>query len=464
KNIFFYSDRLNSKKFFYYYANEELVLSDNLFCFSNITKSPSRFSIASYLTNGFLEKESLIENVKISEYATSYHFQDGKLSMKRYWHPKFQDQTKGSSKEELQNILFEKLTQSVERSIANHNNINISLSGGYDVGAILGILRYELGIKHIECHTYYHNTSVKNSDLQVAEKQAGICNYKFSPLSYYSHNILEGFNNNAKWGYGTANFCEEIEFWNSLHLTKANSNELMLFGDEFFGINAPNSIPISNIPFFLDMRDVNNLLQFSKCLTPDFKEYIIENPRTFNKESDQIDYDSLSLLYYDKIISNKITSWRDLFAGRSFEIENPLLNDSVINFMLGINSNYRKKKNLFISAITNKLPHIFQIPRATKSNRIDNWSVLLNSNKNQIREDVNSKSILLDQFIHKEQVISMLKYNSFTNNFHVIQNKALKIIRKNLPFQIESHKFGISKSEFIKRYLIMRKFFELYER
>ena len=68
----------------------------------------------------------------------------------------------------------------------------LSLSGGYDSTAILGILRYKLHMENVQCFSYIHSNKPSNDgDAYLAHKMANIAGYEHRMVQGYGGDILK---------------------------------------------------------------------------------------------------------------------------------------------------------------------------------------------------------------------------------------------------------------------------------
>jgi len=231
------TDRINSRKIFQYVDSDCFIFSNSIYFFNDFSLSADPKAIAWYLSNGAVfNSRTLFKEIKVLKRASITEISSNHIKQKTYWEYGFNNEYKNISEKELTNELHRLLIKSVEKRIKPNDEIYISLSGGYDSAAILGIIRYSLKLDDVKTFSYTHGNISCKSDAYVSKSMAEECGYRFNILPIYNNNLISFLEKNAYWGQGTANICDEINAINTIsdELGDSPDNNLF-FGDECFG-------------------------------------------------------------------------------------------------------------------------------------------------------------------------------------------------------------------------------------
>ena len=473
--FFIVMDRINSRKIFQYVDSDYFIFSNSIYFFSDFSLSADPKAIAWYLSNGAVfNSRTLFNEIKVLKRATITEISSNQIKQKTYWEYHFNNEYENISEKELSNELNKLLIRSVEKRIKSNYKIYISLSGGYDSAAILGIIRYSLKLDDVKTFTYAHGNISCKSDAYVSKLMADKCGYKFNMLPAFVNNLLSFLEENAYWGQGTANICDEINAINTIRDELGDSpNNNLFFGDECFGwVDEPIT---SKREAFRSLRiyDFDNLRLLDKFLPSHLftnlrDELIADYADVLNRVPDFEDhFDTKNYLYLDQRVSNVMTSWRDFFYSPYISIQNPFLDNEILDFMQKIPKAYRINKLLFKNTVMKYYPEIFKFKRAKIANAVPDsvYSHLFRKNNTKLKKCLKEPNIL-DQYVPSYSINNLIDYkesalNSYLHNVQLFIRKASrrsKYLKKTFNF-INCSPESVDKTTLQKRIFILRIFF-----
>lgn len=477
--FFIVIDRINSRKIFQYVDSDCFIFSNSIYFFNDFSLSADPKAIAWYLSNGAVfNSRTLFKEIKVLKRATITEISKNHIKQKTYWVYGFNNEYKNISEKELSSELHKLLIRSVEKRIKSNDEIYISLSGGYDSAAILGIIRYSLKLDDVKTFTYAHGNISCKSDAYVSKLMAEKCGYKFNILPAFVNNLLSFLEENAYWGQGTANICDEINAINTIRDELGDSpNNNLFFGDECFGwVDEPIT---SKREAFRSLRiyDFDNLRLLDKFLPSHLfsnlkDELIADYADVLNLTPDFEDhFDTKNYLYLDQRISNVMTSWRDFFYSTYARIQNPFLDNDILDFMQKLPKNHRIDKLLFKNTVEKFYPEIFKFKRAKTSNAvpIGVYSALFRQNVSLLNDWLKEANIF-DQYVPTDSIKELMRYeenllDTYLHNARFIIRKASrrsKHIKKTFNV-LGCNSESVDKTTLLKRVFTLRKHFKLSE-
>ena len=477
--FFIVTDRINSRKIFQYSDSDFYLFSNSIYSFKEFNLSPDTKAIAWYLSNGAVYNgRTLFKEVSVLKRATITRLSSNSFNAETYWKYRFNNEYKNITEKELSNELHRLLIKSVEKRVRPNGKIYISLSGGYDSAAILGIIRYTLNLSDVKNFSYAHGNISCKSDAYVSKLMAEKCGYEFNILPAFDNKLLSFLEENAYWSQGTANLCDEINAINTIRNELGDSpDNNLFFGDECFGwVDEP--ITSKREAFrSLKIYDFDNLRLLDKFLPSHLfsnlrDELIADYADVLNLTPDFEDhFDTKNYLYLDQRISNVMTSWRDFFYSPYVSIQNPFLDNEILEFMQKIPKAHRVNKLLFKNTVIKYYPEIFELKRAKTSNAVPIavYAALFRQNVSLLNDWLKEGNIL-DQYVPIDSIKGLMKYeenllDKYLHNARFIIRKASrrsKYIKKTFNVLGCSSEF-VDKTTLLKRIFVLRKHFKLSE-
>ena len=334
------TDRVNSRRAFHSVYEGSHWVSNCLYSHPLTNVNLDHIGVAWYLVNKTVfNNRTLFEGVRILERASIHEMKSNELYRRQYWNYKFDYSYEGIEPKRLKVELTDILVESVRRRIKDGSKVFLSLSGGYDSTAILGILRYKLHMDAVQCFSYIHSrTPSKNGDAYIAHKMANIAGYKHRMVQGYDGDIFKWINLNGRIGNGTASTCGEIDALIELFDQSNLSHKRKLFiGDGCFGHSRSlepyrdvlDSLEIHNLgtnPVLSEFMEPEMCRHLQEGLEKDRKAIITKYPGINNL------HDLHDLLYLDQRLSNYLLPHKEYFMGDFITVSNPFLDNDVLAF------------------------------------------------------------------------------------------------------------------------------------
>lgn len=470
------TDRINSRKIFQYVDSNYYVFSNSIYSFNELNIAPDPTAIAWYLSNGAVyNNRTLLKEIKILQRATIFEVSSKGSSENSYWKYFFNYEYRNVPEKELANELNDLLVKSIGKRIRPEDNINLALSGGYDSSAILGIMKYHLKIEDVKAFAYAYGDVTHKSDAYISQLMANDCNYDFNIIPAFNNDIIGLLQENAYYSQGISNICEEINAIRFIEDEIGNKpDNSLFFGDECFGwVDEPlkskhDAFSALRIYAFNNLNLLENILPSSYFIF--LKNALMEDyERIIQRTPDFEDYfDTKNYLYLDQRISHVMTSWRDMFYSRHAKIQNPFLDNEILDFMQKLPQKHRIDKSLFKTTVTKFYPKIFQYKRAKTGNAVpDNvYSLLLTQNSYILKEWLKEGN-LLDQYVPSSSVNSLIDHQE--NMMDTCLRKAQFLLRKasrrskyikTISNIFDSTSDNINKVTLLKRIFVLRLFFK----
>ena len=440
--IYFATDRLNTKKIFNFKNSKKLLFTNDVNLLPLNECNLNYAGVASYLINGALYNDlTLFDEIKKLERASLHKIVDFEIISEKYWDYYFNNEYESKSETELSEELNNLYLKSLNRIIKGKKNIFISLSGGYDSRAITAMLRnYVNSNFNIMCFSHNFGNINKDTDSDVARQIADNLGYSFKLLNSYNGNPFHTIKYNAEHGQGLAYFCVESDAWEEINKDfEKREDSILLVGDmndgtfkEFHG-NNKRALERTQIyeSFFLK--------EYGNYFSPDILQNLCEN---WNREYDKIlnkvscqdnMINLLDYLYIDQRIPNVNSIARECFQMPFVETATPYYNNDVLDFMGKLPPSLRNNKKLHRIALETNYPEIFRIKfPSTGWGNEPNWLNEINSFSEVFIENINNYKSKLDNIIPPEIITnSILALNNPVEN-KFKSKTALKTLHKNI--------------------------------
>ncbi|MDD5705960.1 MAG: asparagine synthase-related protein, partial [Kiritimatiellae bacterium] len=401
---------------------------------------------------------------------------DGGGPVETYWCPRFTDDDTRCNRADAKRELSELLVASVRRCDPGEQPLHISLSVGYDVAGIAGLLAR--GPRHDAIRTFSYGLDEERvgSDAWAAREMAA--RHGFVHRFYPSHDgrTLAAIERNASWGDGQAQFCDESLAWWRLREELGDRLPWLFVGEQCFGGTEMTTPGEEDLLRVCGIRR----LRAQPWLKRVFSASAFE--RAAGEQNADIAsilrralpvgtiHDARVFVFLDQRVANQLMPWRERYAGRVFRVVSPWLSHALLDFIGRIPHAWRTEKKLYKETIADLLPEVFSRGRAVLSGYVPDWQMELWRERGKIGEARMPRSAYspLDSCIDPDAVRGLFARCAPT--FDARQPRWRQITRDRLRFAactrlgLPSALRGPTDAErtaFLLRYLTMRRFLEL---
>jgi asparagine synthase (glutamine-hydrolysing) len=487
------TDRLGSRKIYMRQQDSMTVVSTVLkHLFTNDT-SLDPIGVAWYLSNGvFHHHRTMLEGVSKLDRASICTFgghreRNGKApgQMRRYWQYGFTREYAhkeiGQVKKELEALLV----QSVRRRVSDNDPVMISLSAGYDSPGVLGILRERLHIENMQAFSHGLREDDEKSDAYLSRRLAEMYGIEHRFFHPYDGDLCGTIELNAMWGNGVAHFCDEASLWCAFYDQYAGKNFILFVAEEGFGGIGRNAELFHNeeILAICKILDFTSLRWLKRFLPQGVYRTFVEGQREdiaaiFDSLPPITDiHDIKDFIYLDQRLSCVHMPWREYFAGRIFRVQNPFLDNDVLDFVRKLPSEWRRGKRLYKETIAAMFPEIFAINRATVGGFVPDemWIEDMHRERGLIKERYlpNGSSSMLDALIPSDSINELLwmeeeipdKIGLAVEKMMSLSNRVVNKVKREIGAEKikKRRRFLVGRTEFLLRYLVLRRFLEIAE-
>jgi asparagine synthase (glutamine-hydrolysing) len=420
-----YTDRINSRKVFYSDNDDNCIFSSQIYYQPVQQSQLDVHGLACYIANGAIfNNRTLFEGINILERGTCTTLGTKGISKQAYWEFYFTNEFADKKESILMNQLSELMIESIKTRVSDESGVFLSLSAGYDSAAILGILGEILKVPDVRCFSYAYGNITEDSDEYIAKQMAGLYNYEHKIINSYNQNLDTTIERNAILGQGLSHFCDEIDSWfNISGQLSENANNILFVGDQNYGYTIGNIltsfeevINILRICNFSGMSWLKNRIPGN--IFKKFKEALNEEINIILKRCSNIsDNDDLKdYLYLDQRLNHVILPWRDFIIGNFIQVENPHLDNNILDFVMKIPTACRINEVLYVKTITKMFPKLFSIKRAERSSYVPNWKKEFSN--------ISESNILFkpDSRLESYFPVELIKYIYNTNKSDKFQN------------------------------------------
>lgn len=440
--VYFTTDRLNTRKIFYYQKGKELLFTTDLNYLPLSKCNLSYAGISSYLINGAIYNNlTLFEEIIILERASRHSIVDFKVISDNYWDYYFTNEYENKSETELSYQLNNLYLKSLERRIKGKKNIFISLSGGYDSRGIAGMIKNISDINSkIICFSHNFDDNIKDTDSGIASQIADKLGFTFKLLKSYNGNPSHTIKYNAEFGQGIAYFCVESDAWEQINKEFDESeNAILLVGDmndgtftEFHG-NNKRALERTQIYESVFLKEFRNYFS-SEIFRNLIDSWNLEYNKLLNKLSVQDNITNLlDYLYIDQRIPHVNSVARECFQMPFIETATPYYDNDVLDFMRKLPSGLRDNKKLHRMTLKNNYPDLFKIHFPTKGwGNESAWINEIKSFSDSFINEINNNISKLDNIILPDIIIDSILALSKTSNNKSNDKTVLKSLHNTL--------------------------------
>ncbi|MCU0429204.1 MAG: hypothetical protein MUF42_04460 [Cytophagaceae bacterium] len=407
------TDKTNSIRAFYGSHNHTWQVSTQLQDLPLASSAINPDGIACYLANGaMLQGLTLYESFRFTMGGNIYTYTKQGLHSYSYWKFKFQYPSNYNTKDYLTK-LKSLLVSRIQSKMPAIEKPVFSLSAGYDVRCIAGIMRASGELNPAESFSYslpdnHHRMSDAFLATQIAEK----LDLKHQTMPSYSGKFMELLFDNVHYGQCTTHFCEELEVWKKLEQTHQGSD--LIVGEQVFGyfdvslysrestqglLSLMGSKGIEWLKNFLNESQYNQFAQSIDTQLDDIWNALQSYPDYHDKKD---------LLYFEQRIQHILLPWRAQIGFQTGFVHNPLLDGKLLDFVASMPPALRKSKNLFKTAVQELLPELKDVPYATVLGYSLNLQLEIRKHQKEILQYLQDHNSLLEDFIPKSAIIQMV--------------------------------------------------------
>jgi len=415
--VYVATDRFSSRKVFLSGENGERWLSSTLARHPTSGHALSPAGIGSLLSSGAAHGDlTPFEGVCKLRPASLYTISRSGTLGERYWEFSESGGLQGRTPAEVRKQLVEVMRSSVERRLAGQGDVFVSLSGGYDSRAVAGILGKVVADRNrVRLLTYHHGPPVGDTDAGAAAAVAAHLGFRHQTIEAYQGDVIKVIAANAAAGQGIANFCFEVDAWQTVGPEMAATDENVLFVAEIPGMGpAPKRdtaqavlasvslYPISTIEYFVSQLDPDAGNSLRSGWSETYSQLLQQATSHWDPRAGQ-DY-----LYFDQRLANTLMLWRESFQTPHVRVANPFLDNDVVDFIVSLPVEYRTEKLLYRQALTEAMPDLFSLPLSPGGWNAPDWAKELRSSAGEIRDLLRSPG-RLDELIPPQAIIRLLE-------------------------------------------------------
>ncbi|MBN1981998.1 MAG: hypothetical protein JW795_10725 [Chitinivibrionales bacterium] len=478
------TDRTNSKKVFY--EHDPQTHEHAFFTSIYLSTSPKKLNPATvgmFLANGYLlNGRTVFYNCDTVKRASQCIVTALGVENKRYWDMEFTGEFAGKSvkllKQEMADILIAAVKKRVQ---STSGKVFLSLSGGYDSTAILGILAH-LKIPDVQCLSYFHHHVLKDTDEYISQLRSKHVGYSHSLYDTYGGDLDHILRLNGQLSNGML-FSHDPCVWETFVAKNGYNPEHVVFvGDQSFMGNMGYRSE-ADIRYSLFKSDLSLLQEFKTKIDSNVFKSITEGvehelTRPFTEYSQKTDlYDKRHYVYLDQELANRYLSWRDFFISHFLTVRNPWIDNDMLDFIRKLPRSVRKVKYLFVQTVRELFPDLFTFPRVMSSSFTSFIDKAFCDNQEWMKTAVLQSKSPLDEIIPPGLIVEMLESLS---TFRIVPETELSPLKKavktaklrimELPLTSHVRSFYIARSEkvgiinILERYFLLRYFLEEFPR
>lgn len=416
-NIQVVTDTVNSRKVFRQEEGGSNIYATSLHLMSTKRSEIDQAALGCYLANGVIyQHRTLFKNIKIVPAATRLEDRKGVIATSKYWSYQISVTKSDTPRRELLEEYKALLIKSVEIRSGYQDHHFISISGGYDSVGLAGIMQL-LGRNNVSCFSYIYGEARPGADAYVAGKAAEGAGFPHQIIQSYQGGLIETIQENGRLGEGMANFCDEIDIWKILGpQVESFSNPSLFAGDMYYlpnvepqnetdaitavGINPPSILT----PYKAFLAD-QCYSELHKAWGGDYTEINSSIP-TYTNHKDLKDH-----LYVNYRIPHTLLLWREMIQMNYLSVMNPYLDRHVMDFVKSLPTNLRDGKRLYIDALKEISPHLFQQKRARVNRVKPDWGKEFNLHRAELEQWYSTNPSRLDEFFTPSSLKEILDWH-----------------------------------------------------
>lgn len=315
---------------------------------------------------------TLYEGIRILEGGSTHLLKPRGIESRPYWSYEIEDRTSGRSHRDLEDDLYGLLVEAVRRCVDDGSEPILSLSVGYDLTAVAGVLIRELGHEAVQSFTYARGEPAAGSDALSARHLTDLLGLRYRVVESYDGDFVSHVRRNALLGGGLGNPCEEVDAWFRLGADLATRPKaVVLTGDQRFGGKAIEFGGVDDVLRILGLRPLQLPPHLSRRLPSQTlskirqgqlwdRQAVLDSSPAFDNLNDLHDH-----IRWTQRLPHRIMPWRERFAGRFVTVRGPWLDAEVVDFVAGLPTELRLGKRLYKQTVARRFPDLFGFPRAT---------------------------------------------------------------------------------------------------
>ncbi len=379
------TDRKNACRLFVHWDHGTLAVSNSIYLQPADTSRIDQTALACYLAAGVIYNDrTLLEDVRVLEAGSMYRLRAGTLHQRRYWQVTFSGARVATPIRVLRRELDDLLVEAVRIRLHDDRATYLSLSGGHDSRAVLGVLSKQLHIPDVRCFSYTYGEMRPDSDEAIAGLLARQAHYSHELVSSFSGAADAVLRRNAQFGGALAEICDEVDAWLTLsERVKHQPMPVLFTGDTILmppGLRVSNAAEAASAAWLDDFSVVSwtepllGKQRYAACVDATRAEIDRAVKRCPPTEDA---YDLRDILRFDQFHIQGTSAWREYFAGRFFQVAQPLMDDDLLNFLLSLPADLRRDKRFFVSAVAAMFPALFALPQAHSASYASYWPAAL---------------------------------------------------------------------------------------
>ena len=333
------TDRLGSKPLHLTRAAGRTYVSSKLGHLVTSGSGLDRAGVAWYLSNGVVHTDrTILDGVSRLPSASFCVVTQGSAQVTRYWSHELAEENGGRSFDQLRDDLADLLSACVRRRLDDGGDTHLSLSAGYDSRGILGLLCHAGRRESLTTFSYATAAGIADSDAAIAGRVADACGVPHRLLLSYDGDLEDAIERNARWGDGSANFCDEALVWDTLVSEHAARRPRMFLGDTVLVDYQAEAVDFQDVLHVCGLREFAGFAWIRGLLPQgqyrDLRDAqaadLAELERSVAGLGDLLDM--RYFLYLDQRVCHVHLPWREDFAARGFAVQEPLLDNELLDF------------------------------------------------------------------------------------------------------------------------------------
>ena len=375
-------------------------------------------AFATFLALGYLHSDqTLFQSVKRLPGGELLRVENGEVMKETYWRFAPGSASDSASQADLEHELGQLLKAVVRKHMGEPEKTVIFLSGGVDSRGILGgaLANVHGAGEKLNTVSFGANQGTKNSDVAIAALvarnlntnhqffQRKISNYRehFTRVNY----LIDGLSDVAAFHSSEYQIMVELR-----HL----GYECALSGLQLFGhsLSAPTKEVALVLASMRRLREVKGLASIIQktyydemCEASDAAvERVVSEVRDLSPDQAQ------DFFHYRRCLQTWLQS-ACYYKQIELDLRNPLLDNSILDFMAKVPDPLRVKKLLYRKVFSTEYPHLAQFPYAIRGN-VEDWPKLL-ANESPVREyaleELNDRSSGIWKYLDPVALAKLLK-------------------------------------------------------
>ncbi len=309
--------------------------------------------------------------------------------------------------------LWERLVAGVRRRCPGDSAPWLSLSGGYDSTAIALILSREARVGDVRCLSYAREGARPDSDAHAAARLARTLGYRHAIYDSYAGDLLTHIRDNARLGEGVAHRCDEVDAWTEAGSAAEGLGLPSLFvGDHLLG-DAPERRertrarkPPGGLLPFESVSWMRSVLPGAVHRT--FAEGVRSDMEELRARSAHLGDRDRGFFYLDQRLGGTVFPWRQRFAGPSFSVRWPLMDNDVLDYMSSLPNSLRAT-HVYHRTLRRAFPEVYARPRAARAGYYLDLPHEITAHHDRLRARLEETASRLDDLLAPDVSLTLLR-------------------------------------------------------